>query len=113
MINKITPHTETSTEDGKGEVELYNMGKAPVKINQWFMRDILGNIIGTIDNEEIAPSGFLAVGVTGLTRNYQEITLFDSGGSKIDSIMYTGAKYHNGLSYARVPDGANTWKWMK
>ena len=35
----------------------------------------------------------------------------DSGGNNIDSVTYTEAGSHNGLSYARIPDGADTWKW--
>ncbi len=111
VINKISPYTETSTEYGNGNVVLYNMGDNPVNMNQWYMKNITGYVIGMINNEEIAPSGFVAVDVTGLTRDHQGVTLYDSDGNRIDSVTYTGASSHNGLSYARTSTGGNAWKW--
>lgn len=113
IINKICPYTETSSEYGNGEVELYNKGKAPVDMNQWYLENLTGYIIATINNKEIAPSGVLAVRVTGLTSDYQKITLFDSSGKKIDSAMYSGARFHSGLSFARIPNSGNLWRWTK
>ncbi len=94
-------------------MELYNKGNVPVDMDQWYMVNLSGYLIGMINNKEIAPSGFLVVRVTGLTENYQRITLFDSGGKKIDSAIYNGARFHSGLSYARIPNGGTVWKWIK
>lgn len=113
VINKISPYTEASTEYGSGEVELYNKGTAPVDMDQWYLENLTGYVIATINNKEIAPSGFLVVSVTGLTRDYQKVTLFDSSGRKVDSAMYSGARFHSGLSYARIPNSGNLWRWTK
>jgi len=111
VINRIYPYSGMSASYGNGEVELYNTGKAPVNINRWYLKNTAGYVIGTVNNIELDPSGFLVVDVTGLTGDNQEVTLFDSEGNSVDSVAYTGAGSHNGLSYARIPDGAGTWKW--
>ncbi|MFB3763718.1 MAG: lamin tail domain-containing protein [Methanotrichaceae archaeon] len=110
VINKIYPYTKTSTEYGSGKVELYNTGKASIDLNQWYMKNMTGYVIGMITHKKIAPSGFVVVDVTGLTTDRQGVTLYDSNGNKIDSVMYTGAQSHNGFSYARISDGVHVWK---
>ena len=112
VINEIYPCTETCIKSGIGGIELYNTGNTPVNVSQWYLENITGYVMAPIKNEEIPPHGFLVVGVVGLTRNYQEINLVDSCGNKVCSVLYTGATYNSGLSYARIPDGGNMWKWM-
>lgn len=111
LINEIHPDIESSGNYANGKVELYNPGAAPVNLNQWYLSKLTGFIIGTINNQEIGPRGFLVVNVSELTGNYQEITLLDSNGKKRDSATYTGARSHNGSCYARIPDGGDSWKW--
>ncbi len=112
LINEIHPDMDSSGKYANGKVELYNPGDSPVNLNQWYLQKFTGFTIGTINKQEIAPHGFLVVDVTGLTGNYQEITLFDSSANKKDSVTYSGAKSHIGSCYARIPDGADNWKWM-
>jgi len=112
VINEIYPCTETCVQSGIGGIELYNKGSTPVNVSQWYLKNITGYVMATIKNEEIPPYGFLVVGVVGLTRNYQEINLIDTCGNKVCSVLYTGATYNYGSSYARIPDGGNMWKWM-
>ncbi len=111
VINEIHPGIGASAKSGNGMVELYNPGNTPVNVNLWYLRNISGDVIGTINDQVIAPFGFLVVDVTGLTGDYQDVTLFDSGDNRRDFVMYTGAGSHNGLCYARIPDGADNWAW--
>lgn len=113
VINEIHPKTGTCATCGNEKVELYNMGDFPVNVNLWHLENITGYVIATIDNEAIAPHGFLVVNVTGLIGDRQKVTLFDTEANEIDSVMYTGAVPQNGLCYARILDGANNWEWIK
>lgn len=106
VINEIHPETSQN-----GMIELFNPRNAPVNVNQWYITNSTGYIIVTIQNQEIAPYGFLVVNAAGLTGDNQKIGLFDSGGSNRDYATYTGATSHNGLCYARTPDGSDSWKW--
>lgn len=113
VINEVHPRTEGAFERRDEMVELYNMGRDPVNVSLWYMKNMTGHVIGTIRDKEILPYGFLAVGVIGLTGDCQRVTLFDSRDNKIDSVIYIGARSHNGSCYARIPDGANIWEWAK
>lgn len=112
VINEIQPHTEDVTECGTESVELYNKGERTVNVNHWYMKNEKGEIVGTIHNKDIAPSGFLVVEVNGPIEDGQEITLFDSEDKEVDSVKYIGARSHNSLSYARIFDGLDTWDWV-
>jgi hypothetical protein len=111
VINEVHPRPEAkeAAKYGNERVELYNTGKNPVNASLWYMKNMTGQVIGTIRDKEIPPQGFLVVDVIGLTGDYQAVTLFDSGNNKIDSVIYIGARSHNGSCYARVPDGMDTW----
>jgi hypothetical protein len=110
VINEVHPRLEAARY-GNERVELYNTGNNPVNVSLWYMKNITGQVIGTIRDKEIPPHRFLVVDVVGLTGDYQAVTLFDSGNNKIDSVIYIGARSHNGSCYARVPDGMDTWEW--
>lgn len=111
VINEIHPRPEEIDKYGNERVELFNIGKNPVNVSLWYLKNMTGQVIGTIHDKEIPPSGFLVANVTGLTGDYQSVTLFDPGNNKIDSVIYIGARSHNGSCYARIPDGASTWEW--
>jgi hypothetical protein len=111
VINEIHPCPEDAAEYGNERVELFNIGKSPVNVSLWYMKNMTGQVIGTIHDKEIPPFGFLVVEVTGLTGDYQKVTLFDSENNKIDSAIYIGARSHNGSCYVRILDGADIWKW--
>ncbi len=113
VINEIRPGRETAPDGGRGIVELYNTGRNPANVSQWYMKNMAGQVIGTIGNKQIRPHGFLAVNVTGLEGDSQRVALFDSRDNKIDSVIYIGARSHKGSCYARMPDGANVWQWTK
>jgi hypothetical protein len=110
VLNEIHPRLEAARYEDE-HVELYNTGKNPVNVSLWYMKNITGQVIGTIRDREIPPHGFLVVDVIGLIGDYQAVTLFDSGNTRVDSVIYMGARSHNGSCYARVPDGADTWEW--
>lgn len=112
VINEIQPHPEDVTECGTESIELYNKGERTVNVDHWYMKNEKGEIVGTIHNKEIAPSGFLVVEVNGPIEDGQEITLFNSRDKKVDSVKYIGARSHNSLSYARIFDGLDTWDWV-
>jgi hypothetical protein len=111
VINEIHPLPEEAAKYGNERAELYNTGKDPVNVNLWYLKNMTGQVIGTIRDKEIPPHGFLVVNMTGLTGDYQAVTLFDPGNNKVDSVIYIGARSHNGSCYARIPDGADTWEW--
>jgi hypothetical protein len=111
VINELHPRPEETDQYGNERVELFNIGKNPVNVSLWYMKNMTGQVIGTIHDKVIPSSGFLVVNVTGLTGDYQTVTLFDPGSNKIDSVIYIGARSHNGSCYARIPDGASTWEW--
>jgi hypothetical protein len=111
VINEVHPSLEEAAKYGNERVELFNMGKNPVNVSLWYMKNMTDQVIGTIRDKEIPPYGFLVVNVTGLTGDYQAVTLFDSGNNRIDSVIYFKARSHNGSCYARIPDGADAWEW--
>jgi hypothetical protein len=94
-------------------VELYNMGRSPVNVSLWYMKNMTGQVIGTIRDRQILPYEFLLVEVNGLRGDSQRVALFDSKDNKIDSVIYIGARSHNGSCYGRIPDGSNAWEWTK
>jgi hypothetical protein len=47
---------------------LYSMRNTPVNVNLWYLKNATGQVMGTINDAEISPSGFLDVDVTGAYR---------------------------------------------
>lgn len=112
VINEVHPGQEGTFDNQDELVELYNMGRNPVNVSLWYIKNMTGQVIGTIpDNQILPPRGFLVVEVTGLIGDGQRVVLFDSKDEWVDSVNYVGARSHSGLSFARKPDGLNNWKW--
>ncbi len=112
VINEVHPGQEGAFEDRDEMVELYNMGRNPVNVSLWYMKNMTGQVIGTIsDKQTLPPRGFLVVEVNGLTGDSQRVVLFDSTDKRVDSVIYIGARSHSGLCFARMPDGLNNWEW--
>lgn len=111
VINEV--HPGQGAFDNRDElVELYNIGRSPVNMSLWYIRNKTGQVIGTIPaNQILPPRGFLVVEVTGLTEDRQRVALFDSKDKLVDSVTYVGARSHSDLCFARKPDGLNNWEW--
>jgi len=91
--------------DGLGEwVELYNPSLSPVSLSGWSLRDQAGSELGSMSAEDIASGGHTVVHfTTKLNNDGDTVTLYDSGGSIVDTFEYKSAV--PGKSFARVPDG--------
>lgn len=112
VINEVHPVQKIAIDNKDEMVELYNAGRNPVNVSLWYIKNLAGQVIGTIpENRIIPPHGFLLVEVNGLIGDRQRVGLFNSMDEKIDSVIYLRAKSHEGLCYARIPDGSNNWEW--
>ncbi len=112
VINEVHPAQEIVLDNRDEMVELYNIGRNPVNVSLWYLKNVTGQVIGTIPNNQIIPPhGFLLVKVKGLIGDIQRVGLFNPRDEKIDSVIYLRARSHEGSCYARIPDGSNNWEW--
>lgn len=119
VINEIVPNASTEY------VEIYNASAAPVNISNWRVRDLAGNLFGSIvpNDTQLNPGEFYTFTDSG-TLNQVESTgqstetvkLLDADNTTIiDSISYGQAKYDTAItpaanrSLGRVTNGTNTW----
>ena len=148
VLNEFLPNPQgnygnDSDDKPEGEwVELYNNSGVSQDLLGWYIKDesntkILVNTTHTTDGTVIAPHSWLVVYMNGaiLNNDHDNIRLYDSFGSLIDEVGYSGHNichleptqgtendenpYGNcppeddevspNKSYARIPDGIGEW----
>jgi hypothetical protein len=125
VINEVLPANKTTCADEQGNypdwVELYNRGEAAVDLGGYSLTDNAAAPRKAVlaAGTSIAAKGvlvFWADGATSagpshlpfkLSKEDEEIVLFDPSGGQLDVFAWTAAQ--SDLSYARVPDGTGAF----
>ncbi|MDD3430850.1 MAG: lamin tail domain-containing protein [Bacteroidales bacterium] len=126
FINEIlASNSMVNADPASGEysdwLELYNAGNTAVNLNGYYLTDNLNEPEKwqISENVNVPARGYLLIWCddigSGLHSNFklsasgEEIGLFDPSLRLIDSLTF-GAQFSN-ISYARYPDGAETWRY--
>lgn len=133
VINELLASNIKSSADSQGEfddwIELYNSGRTPFDVGGMYLTDDASVPakwqipVGKAAQTTIAPRGFLLIwadkntsdpglhAAFSLHAGGEELTLFDTDGATvIDSISFSEQRAD--VSYARLPDGTDTWSLM-
>jgi len=129
LINEFLPDPKGPDDASKpaGEwVEIYNRGNSTTTLTGWYLSDLKGNQLA-VPTSDIAPKGFLVVYLNGafpsewLDNSGDAVLLWAPKSANVepslcfrnyclaDAHFYRGAKVVEGKSFARIPDGSETW----
>ncbi|HMP42891.1 MAG TPA: lamin tail domain-containing protein, partial [Roseiflexaceae bacterium] len=108
IINEVMPNPSSGPE----WVELYNRSNQSINLGGWKIDDdtIGGSQTLIAADTFIEPGAFLVIELhTSILNNTgsDAAQLLDLHGNIVDSFWYSGTSA--GMSYARTPDGSDTW----
>ncbi len=108
VINEFLPAPSPGTE----WAELWNCGATPVDLSGWRLDDDAPQSGASVPlplGRTIAPGQWYVIewSVSMLNNSGDTIQLIAPGEQVVDTYTYTATRFNE--SFARIPDGANTW----